>query len=203
MGWGANLVNIGQAEKSRAAASAEAQKQRDWATEMSNTAHQREMEDLKAAGLNPALTATGGQGASTPSGASAGSPTANVQPTEGLLSRMNSALAFKGQLASIKNMEAKTATQNASTLKVMEETGFFKANTARSVAQTKTEKSRAKISEASESKAKRQDEIYSNPKLGRSAAFMDSGLGDAVKGIGSVLKSFINPFGKFGKKGGK
>lgn len=48
---------------------AEAQKQRDWQTEMSNTAHQREIEDLKAAGINPALTAMGGMGASTPSGA--------------------------------------------------------------------------------------------------------------------------------------
>lgn len=68
-------------EDAQAFSASEAQKERDWQTQMSNTAYQRSMADLQAAGLNPALAASSpassGQGAFASSGV-AGSQASNV-----------------------------------------------------------------------------------------------------------------------------
>lgn len=100
-------ASIGQAFTSaqgvrdvNAANAAQAQKQMEFQNYMSSTAHQREVADLKAAGLNPILSA-GGSGASSPAGASA--------------QMQNEAPDFSHSISSA--LEAKTAVQNLDNLK--------------------------------------------------------------------------------------
>lgn len=64
--WAANQANIANGFNAE-----EAAKNRDWQAYMSNTAHQREIVDLRAAGLNPVLSAMNGNGAAVTSGAAA------------------------------------------------------------------------------------------------------------------------------------
>ena len=66
-GQQANSARQAAAEQVGAFNAEEAQKNRDFQREMSNTAHQRQVKDLRRAGLNPILSAKYG-GASSPAG---------------------------------------------------------------------------------------------------------------------------------------
>jgi len=91
-------------EAMNAANAAEAQKNRDFQERMSNTAHTREVADLRNAGLNPILSATGGSGASSPGGSMAVMEDTQVR-----------AAPIKAQMANIAADTAKKIAETAAT----------------------------------------------------------------------------------------
>lgn len=80
--------NAQQAEETRAFNAREADINRHFQERLANSAHQREIEDLKKAGLNPILSGTGGMGSMTPSGGQASSSPASSSGGQGVQAAM-------------------------------------------------------------------------------------------------------------------
>lgn len=85
-GWFDNLLtgqrdydrNVNLMQAAQIFNASEAQKERDWSKSMSDTAYQRAVADMRAAGLNPALLYSSAGVASTPSVSQARSPSASA-----------------------------------------------------------------------------------------------------------------------------
>ena len=112
---GGSLLDRSSQQSANQANQANSQAQRDWEERMSNTAMQRRVEDLKAAGLNPVLAA-GSSGASTPS-----YTTPNIEPEmkntgQQFSQTAMNMLAMKKMKADTENIQANTQNVDADTL---------------------------------------------------------------------------------------
>lgn len=102
----------------------EAAKNRDWQRIMSDTAHQREINDLIAAGLNPVLSASGGNGAAVTSGATASGVTSSGAKGDVDTSGTSAVVGILGSMLSslvgIANANTSAITSMANTEKLAE-----------------------------------------------------------------------------------
>lgn len=140
------------------------QANRDFQYQMSNTAHQREVADLYAAGINPIMTARLG-GASTPPGASA-------VMTNAIGQAANSGMAAGKTAADINNAQAQKDL-------IIAQTGNTTAATAKSIADTRVANSVEKINAITA-------EILANKSLMSDVAAKGTGILD--KGADAILQ---------------
>lgn len=177
---------------------AEAQNARDWSERMSGTAHQREMADLKAAGLNPDLAANAG--ASTPGATSASVGPGNAMQKSNLGSFISqalpSAMAAAKTVADIENTGKDSLLKDAQTLSqaaLAHQTNVSAAKAGEELRQLESQRDAV----GAESKARQNRAALDLQNEARERVikqlFLGSGAANNAMGAANGFKDLLNP----------
>lgn len=184
-----NMFNSDNVDKTNQANALQAQMNRDFQERMSNTAYQRGMSDMKAAGLNPILAYQKG-GASSPSGSQA-----TMQPFEikgnPASDAVNSGMALKRQMLENANTYATNFNIQADTEQKDANSAKAKADAIRANAETAILGERLGPAKLDNIKSQIDREIYEN-----SAGRLARKTGTAAEEVSRTTDPVINSASK-------
>lgn len=186
-GIGTGLMSLAGTALANRANKQAAQTQMDFQQDMSSTAYQRSMADMRAAGLNPMLAYSQG-GASTPSGASYSSMD-YAQPAVSSALQARRLQADLGQIeAATHNIKTQSDLNDALQAKAMQEAR-------RTIVETQNSAKQGMLLDAAIPKARNKAAVESGA-IGKYGAYLDR-IMDSIGGVTDSVKPFSGKSSKY------
>lgn len=154
-----NKTNSENVDKTNAANAQQAELNREFQERMSNTAYQRGMADMKAAGLNPILAYQKG-GASSPGGAQAAMTAPHVENVAE--KAVSTALQLKRNTAEVANLQQTEKNLQATEKNIATDTALKEAQAARTMSEDRILGYKLSPAQLEAKKAQLDHEIYEN-----------------------------------------